>query len=112
MMNTIADTIVDTLRPFMRRLAPGQLASWITVLIIFAFGTHLFSCSASAEQPTVFRDSRGSTIGTATKDNNGQTTFRNTTGQITGTANTNSNGTTTFRDRSGQTTGTAQRPSR
>jgi YD repeat-containing protein len=66
---------------------------------------------AAAQQTTV-RDAQGRTIGTTTRDSNGQQTFRDGSGRTTGTATTNSNGTTTFRDAQGRTTGTSDRPHR
>jgi hypothetical protein len=66
---------------------------------------------AEAQNQTTFRDSRGSTLGTATR--NGDTTvFRDAGGRTTGTATRSSNGTTTFRDAGGRTTGTSTGPRR
>jgi hypothetical protein len=66
---------------------------------------------AKAQNQTTFRDSRGSTTGTATR--NGDTTvFRDARGRTTGTATRSSNGTTTFRDAGGRTTGTTSGPRR
>jgi hypothetical protein len=60
---------------------------------------------ASAQNQTTFRDSRGSTIGTATR--NGDTvTFRDARGSTTGTSTTVGNQ-TTFRDSRGSTIGTS-----
>jgi hypothetical protein len=68
--------------------------------------------AAAQNHQTTFRDSRGSTIGTATTNSNGTTTFRNGSGQTTGTAMRDSYGTTTFRNNLGQQTGTATGPRR
>jgi hypothetical protein len=66
--------------------------------------------AASAQIQTTFRDGRGSTIGTATRDSNGTTTFRDGRGQTTDTATRENNGTVTFRNNLGQQTGTATAP--
>jgi hypothetical protein len=63
---------------------------------------------AAAQNQTTFRDSRGSTIGTATRSGN-TTVFRDSRGSTTGTATTLGN-TTTFRNSRGSTTGTSTRP--
>jgi hypothetical protein len=61
-------------------------------------------------QQTTFRDSRGSTIGTATRSGN-SVTFRDSRGSTTGTATTVGNQ-TTYRDSRGSTTGTSTGPRR
>ena len=66
---------------------------------------------ASAQNQTTFRDSRGSTVGTATTNGN-QTTFRDSRGSTTGTATRNNGGTTTYRDNRGSTVGTSTGPQR
>jgi predicted aconitase with swiveling domain len=67
-----------------------------------------------AQNQTVFRDSRGSTTGTATTDSQGTTVFRDARGSTIGTAATTNQGsagtTTIFRDSRGSTTGTASTP--
>jgi hypothetical protein len=60
---------------------------------------------AAAQNQTTFRDSRGSTIGTATRTGN-TTVFRDSRGSTTGTATTVGN-TTTYRNSRGSTTGTS-----
>jgi hypothetical protein len=70
-----------------------------------------FAVPAKAQNQTTFRDSRGSTTGTATRSGN-TVTFRDSRGSTTGTATRSSNGTTTFRDAGGRTTGTASGPRR
>jgi hypothetical protein len=60
---------------------------------------------AIAQNQTTFRDSRGSTIGTATRSGN-TVTFRNSRGSTTGTATTLGNQ-TTYRNSRGSTTGTS-----
>jgi hypothetical protein len=65
---------------------------------------------AAAQNQTTFRDSRGSTIGTATRSGN-TTVFRDSRGSTTGTATTIGN-TTTFRNSRGSTTGTTTGPRR
>ena len=64
---------------------------------------------AAQAQQTTFRDSRGSTIGTATRDSQGTTVFRDARGRTTGTASRDSGGTTTFRDAGGRTIGRSSR---
>jgi hypothetical protein len=66
---------------------------------------------AAAQNQTMFRDSRGSTTGTATTYGN-TTTFRDTGGRTSGTATRDSSGTTVFRDAGGRTTGAASVPRR
>jgi hypothetical protein len=61
----------------------------------------------AAAQQTTFRDSRGSTIGTATRSGN-TTVFRDNRGSTTGTA-TKTGNTTVFRNSRGSTTGTSNR---
>lgn len=68
--------------------------------------TSIAAAGAQAQQ-TTFRDSRGSTIGTATRSSGGVTTFRNNRGSTTGTATRDSSGTTVFRNSRGRTTGAA-----
>jgi hypothetical protein len=63
-----------------------------------------------AQNQTTFRDSSGSTVGTASTDSGGMVTFRDGRGNTIGTATTDSGGQTTFRDGRGSTTGTATRP--
>ena len=64
--------------------------------------------AAGAQNQTTFRNERGQTTGTATKQQR-QDDVSRWDGRPTGTATTNSNGTTTFRDGMGRTTGTATR---
>ena len=64
---------------------------------------------AAAQNQTTFRNERGQTTGTATRDSNSNTTFRNERGQTIGTSSTNSSGVTTFRNERGQTIGTSTR---
>jgi hypothetical protein len=58
-------------------------------------------------QQTTIRDSRGSTVGTATRSGN-TVTFRDSRGSTTGYATTNGNQ-TTYRNSRGSTVGTATR---
>jgi hypothetical protein len=62
---------------------------------------------AAAQNQTVIRDSRGSTIGTATRSGN-TVTFRDSRGSTTGTATTLGNQ-TIYRNSSGSTIGTSTR---
>jgi hypothetical protein len=64
---------------------------------------------AYGQNQTTFRDSRGSTTGTATTNGN-TTVFRDSRGSTTGTATRDSQGNTTFRDSRGSTTGSASTP--
>ena len=79
--------------------------------------TLLVSCqqplrSAHAQQSPqqTFRDSRGSTIGTATRSGN-QTIYRDDRGRTTGSSSVDSQGNIIFRDSRGSTTGTMSAPS-
>ena len=81
------------------------------VLIVAATLIALAAPAAAQNTQTTFRDSRGSTIGTATR--NGDTTvFRDSRGSATGTATTTPGGQTTYRDPRGSTVGTSSRPAR
>jgi hypothetical protein len=80
-------------------------------LLMIAAALLTLTSAAMAQNQTTFRDSRGSTTGTATR--NGDTTvFRDAGGRTTGTATRSSSGTTTFRDARGRTTGTSSGPRR
>ena len=79
--------------------------------LLLAFATSIAILAAApyaSAQQTKFRDSRGSTIGTATRSGN-QTTFRDARGSTTGTATTSSSGQTTYRNSRGSTVGTSAR---
>jgi hypothetical protein len=80
----------------------------MTSFLLITAALVAFSVSAAAQQ-TTFRDSRGSTIGTATRDSQGTTVFRDARGSTTGTATTSGNQ-TTYRNSRGSTTGTSTRP--
>lgn len=84
------------------------MKTFIVCLALFATIT-----AASAQNQTTFRDSRGTTTGTATTDSQGTTVFRDAGGRTTGTATqSRSGGDTVFRDAGGRTTGTASSPFR
>lgn len=80
------------------------LCMFATAVAVLATTPYAFA------QQTTFRDSRGSTIGTATRMGN-TTVFRDSRGSTTGTS-TRTGGTTVFRDSRGSTTGTATFPRR
>jgi hypothetical protein len=84
----------------------------ITTICVMVFWLFMAIRPAASQQSpqTTFRDSRGSTTGTATTDSQGTSVFRDAGGRTTGTASTDSQGTTTFRDSGGRTTGTASGP--
>ena len=63
----------------------------------------------AAAQQTTFRDSRGSTVGTASRWGN-QVTFRDSRGSATGYSTTSSSGQTTYRNSRGSTVGTSTSP--
>jgi hypothetical protein len=77
-------------------------------LLMFATAVAVLAAApyASAQQTTI-RDSRGSTIGTATRSGN-TVTFRDSRGSTTGTATTLGNQ-TTYRNNRGSTVGTSSR---
>jgi hypothetical protein len=77
-------------------------------LLMFATAVVILAAApyASAQQTTI-RDSRGSTIGTATRNGN-TVTFRDSRGSTTGTATTLGNQ-TTYRNSRGSTVGTSSR---
>jgi hypothetical protein len=77
-------------------------------LLMFATAVAVLAAApyASAQQTTI-RDSRGSTIGTATRSGN-TVTFRNSRGSTTGTA-TAVGGQTTYRNSRGSTVGASSR---
>jgi hypothetical protein len=79
------------------------------LLLVFATSVALLAAApyASAQQTTI-RDSRGSTVGYATKSGN-VTTFRDARGSTTGTATASPSGQTTDRDSRGSTVGTSSR---
>ena len=77
------------------------LLMFATALVVLAAAPY-----ASAQQTTI-RDSRGSTIGTATRSGN-TVTFRDSRGSTTGTATTLGNQ-TTYRNSRGSTVGTSAR---
>jgi hypothetical protein len=80
-------------------------------LLMFATAVAVLAAApyASAQQ-TTFRDSRGSTVGTATRSGN-TVTFRDSRGSTTGTSTTLGSQ-TTYRDNRGSTTGTSMGPRR
>ena len=69
-------------------------------------GTAAWPLAARAQQTTI-RDSRGSTVGTATRSGN-TVTFRDARGSTTGTSTTLGNQ-TTYRNNRGSTVGTSTR---
>jgi hypothetical protein len=77
-------------------------------LLMFATALGILAAApyASAQQTTI-RDSRGSTIGTATRSGN-TVTFRDSRGSTTGTSTTLGNQ-TTYRNNRGSTVGTSSR---
>lgn len=80
---------------------------WVQIIIAVVWLAATLTTAAAQQSPqTRFRDSRGSTVGTATTSGN-TTTFRDARGSTTGTARRDSAGNTTFRDAGGRTTGTA-----
>lgn len=76
--------------------------------ILLATAVLLALATSAAAQQTVIRDSRGSTIGTATRSGN-TVTFRDSRGSTTGTATTLGNQ-TTYRNSRGSTVGTSTGP--
>jgi opacity protein-like surface antigen len=82
-------------------------------LLMFATSVAILAAApyAAQAQQTTIRDSRGSTVGTATQSGN-TTTFRDTRGSTTGTATTSSSGQTAYRDNRGSTVGTSTGPRR
>ena len=84
------------------------IAGLVALFLIFLLA---YSRAGERSPQETFRDSRGNTIGTATRSGN-QTIFRDNRGNTTGTATTDSTGNTTFRDNRGSTTGTLSVPSR
>jgi hypothetical protein len=64
----------------------------------------LIATGVLAGEQTKLYDSRGNSIGTATRDSQGTTTFRDSRGNTTGTATTNGS-TTTLRDSRGSVAG-------
>jgi hypothetical protein len=101
-------------RPIVRAPAiqsKNGIANYLPLTLAIAAGligyAVLITYSHAQQSPqTTFRDSRGSTTGTAQTDSQGTTTCRDSHGPTTGTATTDSQGTTTFRDSRGRTTGT------
>ena len=77
-------------------------------LLMFAAAVAVLAAApyASAQQTTI-RDSRGSTVGAATRSGN-TVTFRDSRGSTTGTATTLGNQ-TTYRNSRGSTIGTCSR---
>ena len=80
----------------------------VKTLLMFAASVAVLAAApyASAQQTTI-RDSRGSTIGTATRSGN-TVTFRDGRGSTPGTATTLGNQ-TTYRNSRGSTVGTSAR---
>jgi predicted aconitase with swiveling domain len=75
--------------------------------ILIATATLAVLATQAAAQQTTIRDSRGSTVGTATRTGN-TTVFRDARGSTTGTA-TRTGNTTVFRNSRGSTVGTSSR---
>ena len=81
---------------------------------LIAFAVMLSALAVGAEKTTVYRDSRGRTIGTSTErknyDGTTTTTYRDSYGRTTGTEterrNADGSTTTTIRDTEGRTIGT------
>jgi hypothetical protein len=92
------------------RIKKKRQGLWLFIGAIL-FGALIYSAmtSPAPAQQTVFRDDRGSTVGTAVTTGN-QTTYRDDRGRTTGTSTIDSAGTTTFRDERGRTVGTATAP--
>ena len=78
-----------------------------TLLVFAAADVVLAAAPCASAQQTTIRDSRGSTIGTATRSGN-TVTFRDSRGSTTGTATTLGNQ-TTYRNSRGSTVGTSAR---
>jgi predicted aconitase with swiveling domain len=75
--------------------------------ILLATAVLVALATSAAAQQTTIRDSRGSTVGTATRTGN-TTVFRDARGSTTGTA-TRTGNTTVFRNSRGSTVGTSSR---
>jgi hypothetical protein len=75
--------------------------------ILIATATLVALAMPAVAQQATIRDSRGSTIGTATRSGN-TVTFRDSRGSTTGTATT-LGGHTTYRNSRGSTVGTSSR---
>ena len=73
------------------------------ILVLAMICTCLFT---RADKTTVWRDSQGRVLGTATTDNYGKTTYRDSMGRTQGTSSTDSYGKTTYRDAMGRVIGT------
>jgi opacity protein-like surface antigen len=88
-------------------LKPKEAA--MKTLLMFATAIALLAAApyAAQAQQTTMRDSRGSTVGTATRSGN-TVTFRDSRGSTTGTATTLGNQ-TTYRNSRGSTIGTSSR---
>ena len=78
------------------------------LLLVFATSVALLAAAPYASAQQTIRDSRGSTVGYATKSGN-VTTFRDARGSTTGTATASPSGQTTDRDSRGSTVGTSSR---
>jgi hypothetical protein len=82
----------------------------IIALAALVLGMLAVRSFAHAQNQTTFRNSSGSTVGTATRSGN-TVIFRDSRGSVTGTATTLGNQ-TTYRDSRGSTTGTSTAPRR
>ena len=81
-------------------------------LLMFATAVAVLAVAPyAAAQQTTFRDSRGSTVVTASRSGN-QVTFRDSRGSTTGYSATSSSGQTTYRNSRGSTVGTSTSPRR
>jgi hypothetical protein len=80
----------------------------VKILLMFAAAVVVLAATPYAwAQQTTIRDSRGSTVGTATRSGN-TVTFRDARGSTTGTSTTLGNQ-TTYRNNRGSTVGTSTR---
>lgn len=79
-------------------------------LLLFATAVAVLAAAsyAAQAQQTTFRDSRGSTVGYASRSGN-QVTFRDSRGSTTGYSTTSSSGQTTYRNSRGSTIGYSNR---
>jgi hypothetical protein len=78
-----------------------------TIIIIAALCA--IALPAFAGEQMRFYDSRGNSVGTATRDSQGTTTFRDSRGNTTGTATFSPGSDTVFRDSRGNVVGRSNR---
>jgi hypothetical protein len=88
--------------PFHVKMQTERRIAMNTIRMTILAAAAAIAFAAAADTKTVWRDSSGRVLGTATTDRYGKTTYRDSMGRTQGTSSTDSYGKTTYRDAMGR----------